>query len=185
MDSHSSDSSSVDGVAPFDFKTQHDKAQAPERELDSYFGRRFIVAESNRAEDKIGIDRFFGVAGVIYSVQYKCDFFSEKTGNAFIETRMIYPDGKKMGCIPKLCADWLIYYDVGNGLAYWWWSLAVKTHLVALTAMGKKATVENQCASSKKTYSAEGYAVPLPILQKIAGYEDPINIREENGKTEV
>lgn len=188
MDSHSSDSSSVDGVAPFDFKTQHDKAQAYNEELDAYFvSQGYKVKPASITLDMVGIDRLFTMRGVTYSVQYKCDFLMHKTNNAFLETYMYYADRKEMGCIPKMCADWLVFFDVETGNMYRWLGLAVKEQLGEIVKYGWKASkpVENVCHRTGLPYSADGYAVPVDVVEKYAGICGPINIREENGKTEV
>lgn len=169
-----------------DFETSKLKAKEDEKRLDEHYAVSYKVQETTKELDIKGIDRFFmNELGVVYGVEYKCDYVSADTGNAFLETEIYYnPEtklNKRLGWALKLMANWLIYFDVGNSTAYKLDALKLKNYMpmiLASEAGNFKDGIENidDRKSPPQKYYAGGYVVPLAWLQSQFGIQDPVKV---------
>lgn len=99
----------------YSFREQLDIGKQGEEKLDAYFyalGTEIRCA--NMFEQKRGIDRWFRAkdGDRVYTVEYKTDEKTQKTGNVFVETISNNQTGA-LGWAVKGLADFVIYYAVG------------------------------------------------------------------------
>ena len=136
--------------------------QEQEARLDEHFGSRFTITEASMDEQRKGIDRWFTTsAGLEMAIEYKADFQSHATGNAFVETVSVgkYTDGefvvKKHGWAETSTADWLMYLVVGTGKLFITKPRILRANLGDWANRFRSVTVRNQ------GYQGRGLLVPL------------------------
>lgn len=143
----------------YDFDEQLKKGKEAEKFLDGLFSKLgfYIEKISVEEEKKFGFDRIFTSIqrSTRFSVEYKTDFQSEKTGNAFIEIDSVSVND---GWALRTLAQVLIYY-VPYKEIYIVSPTIMKKHLHEWYL--KYPTVYSQ----NKTYASKGILVPLAELQ--------------------
>lgn len=152
------------------FRESYEKAETYNRRLDVHFANRFqVVACETGASQLAGVDRIFTTykSGLRISVEYKCDFRAARTGNAFIETRQRWEDGRLVRGWGFTClAQGIIYLVTGTEKIYFVDSLKMKKELPYYA----KFFPESDWVLNKKpngtNYAAMGLLVPLEILEK-------------------
>lgn len=93
------------------FDDSQAKGKPGEDELDRLFSRVYEIHKVTRSQQRNEIDRVFirRDTRMEYTIEYKCDFKAEETGNAFIETVSVSTSGAP-GWVLKSHAQWLVYY---------------------------------------------------------------------------
>ena len=132
--------------------------------LDSYYSEWYNITPVSSDMQKIGIDRIFrevARSGFQYSVEYKSDFWGQKTGNAFVEIISI-DSSKTPGWAFTMCAQILVYYIPELGKAYRMYATDLK-HAVRVWA---KNPLYKQKPSHNKGYDTIGICVPLLEFKK-------------------
>jgi hypothetical protein len=89
--------------------------------LDKNFMEQHYVIPVPLELDKKGIDRVFVSRETFepMTIEYKNDFRSAETGNAFIEICSVHKEEcEKEGWVYTCEAEFLVYHDVGNKVAY-------------------------------------------------------------------
>lgn len=154
----------------YDFNGQLEKGEGFEDVLDRYFSKRYKVEKVSMSAQKSGIDRVFTHPEKFrYSVEYKADEITHRTGNVFIETVSVDTHDKP-GWGYSSCAQMLIYYPVGTNTAYGIPMLTLKNLLVEWKKKYKERPVAN---NGYKTYG-----IPVPLGEfaaaciKYEGIED-------------
>lgn len=131
-----------------------------EAELDKHFGQAYEITDATRNEERSGIDRFFAhrISGVRYSVEYKTDHVTPRTGNVFVETTSVDTAGK-LGWAYTSMAQVLIYYIPEHEYALRADMTTIKRQLPAWTTY-PEAPAWNKSRSGE-TYRTLGRLVPL------------------------
>ncbi|MDF0554898.1 hypothetical protein [Kamptonema sp. UHCC 0994] len=128
--------------------------------MDTIFYQWYKIFPASAEEDYIGIDRIFFAGSNKKTVQYKTDFLSYKTGNAYIEL-LSRSDLLTPGWIYTAKAEWLIYF-VYPKIIY---CLSLKKMRDILSIWKSKY----RTVKVKNTkYFGEGLIVPLQELRAIA-----------------
>lgn len=152
----------------YEFQTQLSLGQEQEARLDKHFGSRFSIRESNMAEQKLGVDRWFTKDGRSWAIEYKADFKAAQTGNAYIESVSVgrWQDGtlvvEKLGWVHTSNANWLVYLVVGTGKIYIIRPFELRAAMWLWRERYPVVFAENV------TYTGEGILVPLAELAKVA-----------------
>ena len=126
--------------------------------LDIYFqGMGFTTSPASLPIERCGIDRtFLSPSGSKFTVEYKTDFHTARTGNAFIET-ISFDDGAKSihGWALTSLAQVLVYYIPQEGMALWLNTLEIKKSLPEWRLKFEKRKISNG------SYHGEGVLVPI------------------------
>lgn len=156
----------------YSFQGQLNRGENYECVLDEYFSKKLKVEKVSMSAQKSGIDRVFTTCGKSkyrYSVEYKSDELTKKTGNVFIETVSVDKD-EKPGWAYSSCAQMLIYYTVGMNKVYAIPMLTLKNLVPLWVEKYEEKPVQN---NGYKTY---GVAVPLgefaAVCVEYSGIED-------------
>lgn len=152
----------------YSFQEQLALGMEQEARLDEHFGSRFSIREATRNEQRAGIDRWFDDGRSVFSVEYKADFKSADTGNAFIETVSVgkWNDGQfvvdKHGWAVTSEADWLVYLVVGPDDMYIVKPGTIKVNLPRWNEQFRVVGARNY------GYSSQGILVPLDELDRVS-----------------
>lgn len=99
----------------YDFQTQLRLGKLVEKALDDYFSTKYQVeAVTLKTEIDCGYDRVFHVPGRSILVEYKADFKSARTGNAYVELEVISQNRTKGGWANHSIADIIVYAVIGG-----------------------------------------------------------------------
>lgn len=157
-----------------DFKVQVDDARAYEAAIDRVFSQWYDIEPVPLAINKIGIDRLWTskTTRVRYSVEYKTDWKTSETGNAFIETVSV-DENNKPGWGYTCSAQLIVYYVPQWSRAFLVPTIAVKNSIEGWRARFKEKAAQNQ------GYKTLGVPVPwsefkrwvydeeeMPVFQK-------------------
>lgn len=141
--------------AVHDFKIDLREAEKCEQAIDRVFSQWYIVEPVPVPVNKIGIDRLWThrIERVRYSVEYKTDWKTAETGNAFVETVSV--DGSnKPGWGYTCSAQLLVYYVPQWAKAYLISTVAIKNNIAQWRASYKEKFAQNQ------GYKTGGLPVP-------------------------
>ena len=144
----------------YKFKEQLKLGQAGELILDTIFSKWYKIFTVSLEEDIDGIDRVFFESNNRKTVQYKTDFLSFKTGNAYIEL-LSRSDLLTPGWVYTAKAEWLIYF-VYPAIIYCIDLQKIREILPVWKTKYRIAKVQNT-----KIFG-EGLIVPLSELKAIA-----------------
>jgi hypothetical protein len=157
-------------MADVNFKESYEKAEKYNIALDNYFSNRFtVIACETRATQSLGVDRFLvsNKTGLRLSVEYKVDFRAGRSGNAFIETRQRFEDGRLVpGWGFSTCAQLIAYFVVGRAAVYLLDTLKMKRELPHYSKFFPKTDWVVNLKQDGTNYAAKGILVPLEILEK-------------------
>lgn len=149
----------------YDFTTKLQEGESAEAFLDRFFARQFLISPATRAEQRLGVDRWFQCrrTGTRFRVEYKADRTASRTGRAFIETISVDRVGaEKKGWAHTSTADKLIYWLPEDSLAYVIELSALRAKLPSWTKRFPTRLVPN------KGYNTHGVIVPLAELEACA-----------------
>lgn len=95
----------------YDFNAQLSIGKLAEDALDRYFSKWYTITPVSLDQELTkGIDRIFDGANGRRTIEYKADFKSAKTGNAYLEYEVNSDNGKsKLGWVEGSLADYVIY----------------------------------------------------------------------------
>ena len=124
--------------------------------LDAFFSvRGFDIYPATPEEQRTGIDRWFnGELGGRFSVEYKSDSTSQRTGNAFVETVSVDTEDKP-GWALTCKADCLMYYVLGHEVIYCFRPEVIRAVLLPWRRQYPEVPVQND------GYQTWGLKVPL------------------------
>jgi hypothetical protein len=147
-------------MTTYDFDRQLAEGDRGETFLDAFFrARGHAIRRATLEEQRQGIDRVFTTPeGRVSRVEYKTDYLSAKTGNAFIETVSVDSQGK-MGWALTAQADYLIYYIPGRAI----YVLPFMSLHWALPRWIRECPAK---AAQNRGYATHGVLVPL---EEVAG----------------
>lgn len=146
-------------------RTFHDtlrEGQRGEEILDKFFGRWYRIQFANTLQEDSGIDRIFtplfGSDKKQRTVEYKTDFCSANTGNAYLE--IVSQNVKKIpGWLKTSVADWLIYFIYPKQV------LIFKFEVLREFVFSRKY---RERSVKNKGYFGTGLIVPLTELMSVA-----------------
>lgn len=145
------------------FRDAKQKGIEGENYLDNIFSKWYHISEATGPQQYQGIDRVFRAKkdGKQMTIEYKTDFASAKTKNAFFELRWIKGDVKEWreGWAVKLAADKVIYLCVGLGI-FVLTKREINLHL--LEWLDKYKTRESKTGD----WIGVGIAVPVSVLKE-------------------
>jgi hypothetical protein len=144
----------------YNFGSQLKSGQAGELILDTIFSKWYKIFTVSLEEDIDGIDRVFFANNDRKTVQYKTDFLSSKTGNAYIEL-LSRSDLLTPGWIYTAKAEWLIYF-VYPTIIYCIDLQKMRRLLPIWETKYRKVKVQNT------KFWGEGLIVPLSELRAIS-----------------
>jgi len=152
-----------DRCMSYSFREQLAIGQEQEARLDRYWQSRFSITPATMEQQRTGIDRIFTTrAGNVITVEYKADFKSHETGNAFVETVSVgrYNDDnewtvEKHGWAVTSQAEWLMYLVVATGVLY-----ITKPYIIRAN-MGNWETACRSVTVKNSGYQGRGLLVPL------------------------
>lgn len=99
----------------YDFQTQLALGKKIESDLDTLFSQWYQIEEVTiESEINFGYDRIFSRNGKRQAIEYKADFKSLSTGNAYVELEVVSQNSKKNGWAVHSQAD-VIAYALVNG----------------------------------------------------------------------
>ncbi len=133
------------------FDKSHEKAKLYEVELDKYFEQAYRITPATREQERAGVDRFFEhlVTGVQYSVEYKTDHETPRTGNVFVET-MSMETTQKLGWAYTSLAQVLVYFVPGQ-------EYALRADMTAIKRCMSKWSVYREATAWNRSRSGEYY----------------------------
>jgi hypothetical protein len=151
-------------VKTYTFDEQLRLGKLGEAELDAHFAGAYRIEPASRFEERRGIDRWFTRAWRTQGVEYKTDFLTHQTGNAFVECVSVARGGsdEKRGWAYSTEADLVIYYARGLGEAL----LLTPDDLRAALPEWLRRYPERSCQNP--TYYSTGRLVPWPELKRLA-----------------
>lgn len=151
------------------FDAQLHRGESGERWLDDFFSLFYDITPASRDEQRKGIDRHFvsrwegwdqigetqrTEERARYAVEYKSDFLTHRTGNAFVETVSVDSEGKD-GWLITSQADVLIYFVVYRQSIF----ISRVDRLRELAALWKAAYPSRWAQNAG--YRTHGITVPL------------------------
>lgn len=150
----------------YKFDKQFKKGEKGENKLDKLFQERFHIYSVPIELQKKGLDRLFIRKDDIkvFKIEYKTDFLSSHTGNAFIETCSIFRNRvcKTKGWAYTSHADYIIYYIVGDEIVYIVPTDVIKDNVnIWKDKFGEKS-------ARNRDYVTKGVPLPLTIFEKMA-----------------
>lgn len=147
----------------YDFDRQLSKGEAAERLLDDYFGAIFEIERVSRSDQRRGIDRIFTRRddGSRETVEYKTDWWAERSGNAFVETVSVDIESKP-GWVHTCQADRLFYYVPGYELVYVFRPSDLRSHITTWQRVFPTRKAQND------GYATHGVLVPLSEFERCA-----------------
>lgn len=150
----------------YDFKTQLALGKMVEEELDKYFSAIFQIATVTLADEIAkGYDRIFTQGERSITVEYKADFKSHSTGNAYVELEVISDNRQKGGWAKHSIADVIVYAVVdGEGSIISLYNIDREKLQSSLSEWEEKfRRVECQ----NKGWKSTGLLVPLKELKTV------------------
>jgi hypothetical protein len=148
----------------YDFKTQLAVGEKSEEQLDELFSQWYTCHPVDMDMQRKGIDRIFTKEdGTRITVQYKIDYKTQKTGNAFIETVSV--DVKNIPGWAYTCeADYIVYRVPGYS--------PTDVHIIPTKALQEALPKWEQTYKTRgaknRGYMTYGLLVPFPALAKLA-----------------
>ena len=135
---------------------------ACEKTLDEYFSKWFEIQTVDMSMQRKGTDKLWTnrKTGITYSLEYKGDFRTAETGNAFIETVSVDTSGKPGWALYSL-AQLLVYFIPQTGEVVLLPMLRVKQELGKLLERG---AIEVEAPN--ENYSGWGVLVPMDSVRK-------------------
>lgn len=148
---------------PYNFNAQVKQGKKGEALLDEYYSEWCEITRANGDQERKGIDRFYVTyaSGRHWSIQYKTDFMSQRTGNMFVETVSVDTTdtpGWAYTCTAKALI-WLRYYE-GEMLVIQ--PEALRHYLPEWKQKYRIVPVQNE------DYRTIGVLVPLGVIRHIS-----------------
>ena len=141
----------------YDFQQQLKFGKEMEDLLDIFFSKWYDIEEVSLADEKErGIDRIFTARGTknTYTIEYKADSQSGRTGNFYIEADIVQSSGNvTQGWARKTQADKVIYFAVPTAI----YILDAETITENMDIWCQHREVKAQNAG----YYSVGYLVPV------------------------
>lgn len=151
----------------YDFKTQLNIGKKAELTLDSYFSRWYEITPVTLTDElNKGIDRIFNGANGQRTIEYKADFKSAKTGNAYLEYEVNSDNGKsKLGWVEGSLADYVIYAIISEQIITQIYVLEPKVLRENLPSWKEQYRIV-KCHN--RGYHSVGVIVPLRQIREVA-----------------
>lgn len=152
----------VEGLTPkvHKFSESFKRSEESSKVLDDYFGNNFNISHVRKILDLHGVDRIFESkkTGNRFSVEYKADYASARTGSCFFETTV---QGQRGWFYTSLCQILVIHIpDLKEVL--WFDFIKLKRTLQKNLSSYKLANVSNE------TYKAKGILVPREQVRTLS-----------------
>ena len=167
-------------MTTYSFKTQLAKGEEQERRLDAFFKLRgWKIEPTTMTDQRRGIDRWFSVSMQpgSHAIEYKTDFKSHETGNAYLETVSVgkYDTNNefhvhKEGWLWTTQADFLMYYIPGSSRILLFIPSDLRDFVVENEGKYRSVSVKNS------GYQGRGLLVPISHLEGIAKRDWQIGI---------
>ena len=164
----------------YDMKDQLEASRIRDEEIDKHFSDKWRISkELPRDHERLGYDRVWihRETGRRWTVEYKHDTWTHKTGNVFIETESV--EGEKKGWAYTSCARVLVYYVVHGEYAFVVRMDEIERRLdVWETCYPKKSTTTYD-KKTGKSYNTVGVCVPVFVFRAISEKVVPIYSGDE------
>jgi hypothetical protein len=151
-------------VKTYTFDEQLRLGKLGEAELDAHFAATYAIEPASRFEERHGIDRWFTRNWKTFGVEFKTDFLTHRTGNAFVECVSVARDGAapRPGWVYSTAADLVVYYARGYGEALLLTPDALRAALAGRWARYPERACQNP------GYRSQGRLVPWVELRRLA-----------------
>ena len=160
----------------YQFEKQLAKGKEVERRLDLFFASQFdAIEEVDMASERQGIDRIYHKGDRAWTIEYKADWKSHRTGNFFADTVAYgtYDDSGtfivgKPGWVFTTTADYLIYTvmlpddEPDMGIAYVVEPKDLRSWMDVWEEEHRSVTVRNQ------GFQGRGLLVPITELERLS-----------------
>lgn len=152
----------------YNFQTQLAIGKEAESQLDLYFSQFFVIEQVNLSiEKEQGYDRIFipkNPNKPKLQVEYKADFKSLQTGNAYIEY-LVYSDTyEKLGWALHTQADIVVYALMRDNLLASMYNISVEKMKGAFEYWSSRFR-HTECRNP--TWKSKGLLVPLSELERV------------------
>jgi len=144
----------------YDFEEQLKKGKEKELFLDNYFSQWYSISGVSRLHEKAGIDRIFhDNGGRVFTVEYKSDNITHKTGNFFVETLSVKEENK-LGWAYTSQSQLILYFVPEWKTVYVIDTVRLKKLLLSWIKIYPEKNVSN------KGYTTVGIPVPKSEFKK-------------------
>lgn len=164
----------------YDMKDQLEASRLRDAEIDKHFADKWHVSkELPRTHERLGYDRVWvhRESGRRWTVEYKHDTWTHKTGNVFIETESV--EGEKKGWAYTSCARVLVYYVVYGEYAFVVRMDEIERRLDVWEKLYESKTTTTYDKKSGETYNTVGICVPVFVFRSICDAVVPIYSADE------